>query len=116
MNYLPWRAVDKYHHYLGMRPDIRDLAKEYGFGRSLVLIRGDSYPDYASAWAYNPLDSHADDPVYAWDRSPEVRKRLFNAYTGRTVWFVDGPTLTGNGFRVVKGLLSEGKLLTQNVR
>jgi hypothetical protein len=116
VNYIPWRAVDKYYHYLGMRPDIRYLAKEYGFGKSLVLIRGNSYPDYASAWAYNPLDAHADDPVYAWDRSPEVRKQVINAYTGRTVWFVDGPTLTGNGFSVVQGLLSEEKSFIQNGR
>ena len=43
MNYFPWRAIDKYHHYLGMRADIRDLAKECDFGRSIVLIRGNRH-------------------------------------------------------------------------
>jgi len=37
--YIPWRAIDKYHHYDLMRPDVRQLAKKYDFGRSLVLVR-----------------------------------------------------------------------------
>ena len=39
VNYFPWRATDKYHHFRGMRPDIRELAADNGFGKSLVLIR-----------------------------------------------------------------------------
>jgi len=35
VNYFPWRAIDKYHHYRGMRPDIRYITKEYNFGKSL---------------------------------------------------------------------------------
>ena len=57
VNYFPWRAMDKYFHYLRMRPDIRYMAKEHSFGRSLVLVRGDRFPDYASAAIYNPLIS-----------------------------------------------------------
>jgi hypothetical protein len=102
VNYFPWRALDKYQHYLRMRPDIRHLAKEYKFGKSLVLIRGDEVPDYASAWAYNPLNTYADGPVYAWDRNPEVRSNVIKAYSDRPVWFVDGPSITGSGFRVVQ--------------
>ena len=94
LNYFPWRAIDKYFHYLRMRPDIRYMAKEYRFGRSLVLIRGDRYPDYASAAIYNPLDLRADATVYAWDRSPEIRTSVIKAYSDRPVWFVDGPTVT----------------------
>ena len=33
INYFPWRAIDKYYLYLNMRPDIRELAKEYQFGQ-----------------------------------------------------------------------------------
>ena len=71
INFFPWRAVDKYYHYLGMRPDIRYLQKKYAFGKSIVLIRGNLHPDYQSAWVYNPSDPYANLPIYAWDENPE---------------------------------------------
>ncbi len=111
LNYFPWRAIDKYHHYLRMRPDIRYLAKEHGFGKSLVFIRGDSHPDYASAWVYNPLDPYADAPVYAWDRNPQVRAQVLKAYLNRPVWIVNGPSITHRGFEVIAGPLSAPNLL-----
>jgi hypothetical protein len=114
LNYLPWRAIDKYHHFWGMRPDIRQLAQEYGFGRSLVLIGGDSYPDYASAAIYNPLDLDAAVPVYAWDRSLEISKQLLAAYSDRPVWLVNGPSITGAGFQVVEGPLPASELTARD--
>lgn len=105
--FVPWRAVDKYHHYRGMRPDIRTLAERHGFGDALVLVRGERWPDYSSAAVYNPLDLRAAAPVYAWDRGPEVRRELLAAYPDRTVWLVEGPTRTGDGYRVV-GRLERG--------
>ena len=111
VNYLPWRALDKYHRYLGMRPDITLLAEEYGFGKSLVLIRGGELPDYASAWAYNPLDLQADAPVYAWDRDPETRSKLLKAYGDRPVWVVAGPSLTHRGYEVTVGPMLGSQLL-----
>jgi hypothetical protein len=110
VNYIPWRAIDKYHHYLGMRPDIRNLAGQRGFGRSLVLIRGDEHPDYASAAFYNPVDLRADSPIYAWDCDKEVRRELLQIYPDRPVWIVEGPTVTGRGFKVVSGPISPGNL------
>jgi 4-amino-4-deoxy-L-arabinose transferase-like glycosyltransferase len=114
VNYFPWRAVDKYHHYLNMRPDIRKLARDYNFGKSLVLIRGNSYPDYASAAIYNPLDHHADAPVYVWDGSPEVRFQVLEAYRDRPVWIIDGHSITGRGFRVIQGPLSAQELIAES--
>jgi 4-amino-4-deoxy-L-arabinose transferase-like glycosyltransferase len=114
LNYLPWRAIDKYFHYLRMRPDIRDMAEEYHLGKSLVLIRGDRYPDYASAAIYNPLDLNADATVYAWDRNSEVRAKVVSAYSDRPIWLVDGPTLTGRGFKVTAGPVSTTQLLGAN--
>jgi hypothetical protein len=105
VNYFPWRAIDKYFHYLRMRPDIAYMAKEHHFGESLVLIRGDRYPDYASAAIYNPLDLRGHVPVYAWDRNLEVRAKVIQAYD-RPVWLVDGPTLTRDGFKVTAGPIS----------
>jgi hypothetical protein len=106
LTFFPWRAVDKYHHYRNMRPEVPRLAQAHGFGRSLVFVRGRRHPDYASAAAYNPLDLTADVPLYAWDVSPEAREQALRVYADRPVWILDGPTRTGNGYRVVAGPLS----------
>jgi hypothetical protein len=109
-NYFPWRAVDKYHHYRGMRPDVRCLAEKYNFGKSLVLVRGDSYPDYQSAWVYNPLDPNARAPIYAFDRNPDVRRRVVEAYSDRPLWILNGPSITHGAFKVIKGPLSAAEV------
>lgn len=113
--YIPWRSVGKYRHYRGMRADVRHLARQHGFGRSLVLVRGKRHPDYASAATYNPLDLHADVPIYAWDVSPEVRAKVLNAYPDRTVWIIDGPTRTGAEFRLIAGPLTPAQARTTSV-
>ncbi len=110
INFFPWRAIDKYYHYLEMRPDIRTMAREHNFGRSLVLIRGSLFPEYSSAAVYNPLDLNADAPIYAWDKNPEVRARTLKSYPDRPVWIIDGPSITGGGFRVSSGPVSAGSL------
>lgn len=102
--FMPWRALDKYYGYRGARPDIRRIAEREELGRVLVLVRG-SPTDYAGAAAYNPLDLSAAEPVYAWDRGLEVRRRLFEAYADRPVYLVDGPAVTGDGFRLIAGPL-----------
>ena len=103
INYFPWRAIDKYHHYLNMRPDISTLAKEHNFEKSLVLIRGRDFPDFASAMIFNPLDFSSLAPIYAWDKNPRVRAKLIDFYSDRPIWFIDGPTITQNGFKVING-------------
>jgi len=113
VNYFPWRAVDKYYQYLDMRPDIPRLAAHHSFGASLVLVRGDRHPDYASAAVYNPIDLQAPAPIYAWDRSPQVRAQILRAYPGRPVWLLDGPSITGGPFRVAAGPLTPAALLQQ---
>lgn len=111
VNYFPWRAINKYHHYLGMRPDIHELASTHGFGTSLVLVRGLEHPDYASAAVYNPVDLRADGAVYAWDRDAAVRAQVIKAYADRPIWIVEGPTVHHQGFRVIQGPLSAHELL-----
>jgi hypothetical protein len=108
VNYFPWRSLDKYYHYLRMSSDVRSLARVHDFGRSLVLVRGERFPDYASAAIYNPIDLNADAPVYAWDRSPSVRSELLRLYADRPVWILEGPSLTQAGYRIVAGPLSAG--------
>lgn len=113
--YVPWRAVGKYYHYRGMRPDVRVLAREHDFGRSLVLVRGSRHPDFASAATYNPIDLKADAPIYAWDASPEIRAALLRAYSDRTVWILDGPSLTGGAYRIAAGPLSPREALETSI-
>jgi len=103
--YVPWRAADKYHRYLNMQPGIREMAARGMFGKSLVLIRGKRHPDYASTAIYNSLDMRSDDTVYAWDKNPEARRQARQAFPGRPVWIVDGPSVTRAGYRVAAGPL-----------
>lgn len=104
--FVPWRAVDKYHWYRGMRPDVRELAAAHGFGRDLVLVTGSRFPDFASAAAENPVDLTGPAPVYAWNRSPDVQAALLRAFADRRVWIVEGPSVTHDGFRVAAGPLT----------
>jgi len=99
--FVPWRARDKYHHYRGMRPDVRALAAEHGFGRSLVLVRGRQHPDFAGAAAYNRVGLTGDGPVYAWERDQETRRRLLAAFPDRPVWLLEGLSQAGGGYRLV---------------
>jgi hypothetical protein len=112
VNFFPWRAIDKYHHYRGMRPGIRALATERAFGRSLVFIRGPRIPDYASAVVYNPVDpSSSDAPIYALLKNDGVREPVVHAFPNRPIWIVDGPTRTGADYRVAAGPMSAAEFL-----
>ena len=104
--YVPWRAVDKYHHYRGIRADVRTLAAQQGFGADLILVRGRRFPDYAAAFVENPVDLQGRAAVYAWDRDAETRAAVLQAYPDRRVWLVDGPSVTGGGFRIAAGPLA----------
>ena len=104
--FIPWRAVDKYHNFRGMMPDVRELAAEFNFGRSLVLIQGTKHPDYDSAFVYNSTDLRGDGPVYAWDRDAETRRKLLKVYSDRPVWVVRGPSITGGSYEVAEGPLA----------
>lgn len=111
--FVPWRATDKYHHYRGMRPDIRELSAHSAWADGIVLIRGNRHPDFASAVVYNPVDLGGELPIYAWDRGGDIRRRLVRAYPGRRFWIVHGPTLTGRGYEVAAGPLSGEALLAR---
>lgn len=108
--FVPWRAIDKYHHYRGMRPDLRTLAADPALRDAVILVRGHRHPDYASAIVYNPLDLTERAPVFAWDRGPEVRDALVESFPGRQFWIVEGPSVTGRGFEISAGPLSGDQL------
>jgi hypothetical protein len=112
LSYLPWRASDKYYHYLEMQPGVESLARANSFGRSLVLVRGDEHPDYQSAWIYNPLNFDGDGPLYASVKNDQLRTELLKAYSDRPVWVVDGPTITGSGYKVAGGPFRADELMS----
>jgi hypothetical protein len=111
--FVPWRAVDKYRTFRGMRPDIVSLSTQHGFERGLVLITGREFPDFASAATYNPIDLGADVPVYARRTVPSADSAVIAAFANRPVWFVDGPTVTGEGFVVRGGPFSTAEALSR---
>ncbi|MCA9722739.1 MAG: glycosyltransferase family 39 protein, partial [Gemmatimonadetes bacterium] len=104
--FVPWRAADKYVHYRGMRPDLRTMVTEPAFRDGLILVRGHRHPDYASAVIYGNLDPATPAPIIAWDRTPAQRAELVAAYPTRRFWVIDGPTVTGDGYRVLAGPLT----------
>ncbi|MCC6930222.1 MAG: hypothetical protein IT359_14650 [Gemmatimonadaceae bacterium] len=111
--FVPWRSVDKYWHYRGMRADVASLARERGFARALVLVRGREIPDFGSAIAYNPLDLSEPVPVYARRTTAATDSAVIAAFPDRTVWFVDGPSVTKASYRVTAGPLSPAEALRQ---
>jgi 4-amino-4-deoxy-L-arabinose transferase-like glycosyltransferase len=111
--FIPWRAIDKYYHYRGMRPDIRRIARDHPLNDGIVLVRGRRHPDYASAMVYNPVDFSAARPHYAWDRGPDVRRQLAESYPGRAFWVVNGPTVTGHGYELIAGPLTGAQLIVR---
>jgi hypothetical protein len=116
LTYIPWRAVDKYYHYELMQPELPSLADADHFGRSLVLVRGERHPDYASAASQNPLDLDEDAPIYAWDRDPATRQQVVQTYSDRPIWIVDGPSLTHGDYHVVAGPISADELFSRAVQ
>jgi len=102
VTFVPWRAIDKYYHYRGMRPDVRSLAKQLSFNGSLVLIEGRRHPDFASAAVYETPGLSPNAPVYAWARSPQIATDARKAFPDRPVWVLEGPSITGTGYRVVQ--------------
>jgi hypothetical protein len=111
VSFLPWRGLDKYHHYLGMRGDSRQVVSSETMTHGLVLIRGKEFPDYASPVTYSSLDFTGDAPVVARDRDPRTTAALLHAFADRRVWIVEGPTVTKAGYRVVAGPLAARDLL-----
>ena len=109
VNIVPWRTLDKFHHYRGMRPDIRSLSREYAFGHSLVLIQSKDihpFPEYSSAVIFNPPSLEQSGTIYARDLGPSHNAHLLKNFENRPVWIVAAPSVTGAGMQVVTQPLS----------
>lgn len=102
--FIPWRGVDKYRHYRGIRPDLVSWRNDPRFRGALVLVSGQRHPDWAGAAIANELAiGSTDTPVFAWDRDSSARRAVLDAFPERTVWLVDGPQKTGRGYEVTRG-------------
>jgi hypothetical protein len=99
--FLPWRAIDKYTHFRGMRGEAGRIAASPGLEGTLVLVRGADFPDVASLFVYNDLDPESGAPLFVWARDAEMESRLRDAYPDRRVRVIEGPTRTGGGYRWV---------------
>jgi hypothetical protein len=101
--FVPWRAVDKYYHYRGMRPEARALIADPQYRDGVLLLRGRAHPDLGSAEVYEDLRFASAVPIVAWDRNATVRAQLARAFPTRRFWIVDGPSLTNDGYHVIAG-------------
>ncbi|MBI3483714.1 MAG: hypothetical protein HY012_00970, partial [Acidobacteria bacterium] len=113
LNVVPWRALDKYHHYRGVRPELRALAEEKQFGRSLVIVRGKLWPDMAPvAWLSSlRFDREAEGTIYLLDPGAETREHLRSSYADRPVWIVAGGGVTGEAARILAGPIAPNQPL-----
>jgi hypothetical protein len=113
LNVVPWRALDKYYHYRGVRPELRTLAEEKQFGRSLVIVCGKLWPDMGPvAWLGSlHFERESEGTIYARDWGPESRERLRRTYANRPVWVVAGGSVTGEAARILAGPIAPGQPL-----
>lgn len=100
--FVPWRAIDKYHGFRTLQHGMRDLLASRDFGRSVLLVRGNERPDYASALNFTPIDPNADAPLIYWAKDDATEVALREAYADRPVFIVEGPSRTGDSYRVVE--------------
>ncbi len=111
LTFVPWRSMNKYWHYRGMQPVSFDGKRP--IGRALVMVAGRDVPDYASASISNPISLSDSVPVFVRRQSAREDSITIAAFPDRTVWLVDGPTLTGKGFAIRAGPLSPSDALRQ---
>jgi hypothetical protein len=111
-NLFPWRTMDKYKNYRYVRGEVRALARQHNFGKSLVFIRADERgllpwhsSAYGSAFSLNPLTLDPSEPgtIYARDIGPESVARIRASYPDRPAWFLEAPRGLEGHFRVVEG-------------
>ncbi len=87
-SWMPWRALDKYWGYRGVRGTARDVVASAGLERELVLVRGERHPDLAALAWLNPPRWDADAPIFAWARDGETSAQLLNEFSDREVRIV----------------------------
>jgi hypothetical protein len=102
-NVMTWRSFGKYHRYRGMSADVRNLARDHHFGRSLVFVRAPENEDYAGAFILNSPTLDGAGPIYVRDLGPEQRAALRRAFPDRAVWTVGYQTRESVRMQVLSG-------------
>ena len=69
--------------------------------RSLVIVHGEHERDYWSARMYGALDSEGEGPLVAHGIDEATTAALLAEFPEREVVHIEGPTITGGGYRVV---------------
>ncbi len=109
--FVPWRSMHKYWHYRGMQSFRLDGKQPSG--RALVMVAGRDVPDQASASLSNPISLSANVPIFVRRQSAREDSITIAAFADRSVWLVDGPSLTGHGFELRAGPLSPSEAMKQ---
>ncbi len=105
INYLPWRSLDKYHHYRGMNADMARLDKAHKFGHSLVFVREGSKYDYARGVVFNPPTLDSPGTIYVRDLGPANRLTVARRFPDRQSWIVAGSRVPAAPFTLGAGPL-----------
>jgi hypothetical protein len=100
---LTMRSVIKYDDYRGMTREMEQLARDEGFARDLVLVRGDVFSDVSGGLILNPPALEGPGPLYFREVGGQDLERLRERFPGRRLWVVDGPSITRGAPRVVSG-------------
>jgi hypothetical protein len=98
--FIPWRSTDKYYRYFGTGPFVREALSQGRWAPGVYLIRGANQPDYAAAMLYAAPDLATGEYVFAYDSLPGSVGLLREAFPGRTIRVMEGPSVTGDLYRV----------------
>jgi hypothetical protein len=98
--FVPWRSTDKYHRYFDTGPVVREAVADDLWPAGVYLVVGANQPDYAAAMVYSAPDLASAERVFAFDSLPDSAERLREAYPDRKLFWVEGPSITGDAYRV----------------
>lgn len=114
VTFVPWRALDRYRHYLNVHPSAPEVARDPRLAGSLVIVRGLEHEDFPALAAFNPADLTGAGPIFVrevhHDEAQRAADGAFTArvralYPDRPHWLVAGPSVTGGGYEVIAGPL-----------
>lgn len=95
INFVPWRILDKYHNFWGIRAEMARFAGQQNFGHALVFVRAADEVDYVSALVLNPPTLDSRGTLYVRDLGPESRAAIAKHFPDRPVWIVAAPVPLG---------------------
>jgi hypothetical protein len=93
--WTPWRALDKYHEYRGIRPSQVGAPELRELRDALVLVAGRRHPDFAQAALLNRFEDRAATATFAWMRDVGTVDALLAAYPSRMLYCLRDGELLG---------------------